>query len=135
MANLDQIMSKIADDFGDANVMWSGANYMAANITLTGLVSEQHKGIVLVWSAYENGQAQDYDFTYHFIPKDHVKYFGSTGINFFLNTLSRAGHKYLYLFDDKINGYATNDDASATGSVSQIKYSNSYWVLRMVLGV
>lgn len=135
MANLDQIMNKIADDFGDANVMWSGANYMAANISLTGLVSEQHKGIVLVWSAYENGQARDYDFVYHFVPKDHVKYFAGAGANFFLNTLARAAHKYLYISDDHINGYSTNDASSQTGSVSRIVYSNSYWVLRMVLGV
>lgn len=135
-STFNSIIDYIADDWGDANVLWSGANYMAANLTFTGgLVSEQHKGIVLVWSAYENGEAKDYDFVYHFVPKDHVKYFGGTGINFFLNTLSRAGHKYLYLFDDKINGYSTNDSSSSTGAVSQIKYSNSYWVLRMVLGV
>ena len=134
-AHLNNIIDKIADDWGGANVMWSGANYMAANISLTGLISEQHKGIVLCWSAYENGQAKDYDFVYHFVPKEHVANFSGFGVNFFLNTLARAGHKYLYILDDRINGYSTNDAASQTGTVSQIRYSNSYWVLRMVLGV
>ena len=135
MATMNQIMNKIADDWGDANILWSGANYMASNISLTGLVSKQHKGIVLCWSAYSNGQAQDYDFVYHFIPKEHVKYFNGQGINVFLNTIGRAGHKYVYVYDDKINGYSTNDSSSSTGSVSGITYSNTYWVLRYVFGV
>lgn len=134
--SLKGIMDYIEADYGYGNVLWSGANYMAANITLTGgTVSEQHKGIVLCWSAYENGQAKDYDFVYHFVPKYHVLNFSGYGVNFFLNTLSRAGHKYLYIYDDHINGYSSNDSASTTGSVSKIVYTNTYWVLRAVIGV
>ena len=117
-------------------VLWSGASYMGGGLTatLSEPISKQRTGIVLVWSAYGNGQAQNYDFAYHFVPKEKISGLSEVGANFPLGTanFSKFGCKYLYFQDSVIRGYSTND---TTGSGSGITYTNNYWVLRQVLGV
>lgn len=121
-------------------VLWAGApSFMSASqtVTLSEPISKQQKGIVLVWSAYDNNSAQNYDYVYHFVPKYHIQNSGSSGqgVDFFFNTLNLAGHKYLYISDTLIRGFASNDSSSSTGGTSKIIYRNNYWVLRAVLGV
>lgn len=119
-------------------VLWSGTpSFMIGTqtISLSEKISEQNKGIVLCWSAYVNGAAQDYDWVYHFVPKWHVAAANGAGADFFLNTLNTAGHKYLYISDSSISGYASNGSSSSTGATSKIVYTNNYWVLRAVIGV
>lgn len=117
-------------------VLWNGApTYMgsASNISLSEPISEQRTGIVLMWSAYENGSARNYDFEYHFIPKNMLG-MSEVGANFPLGTanFSKVGCKYLYISDDHIRGYSNND---TTGSGSGNNYANNYWALRAVFGV
>lgn len=129
--------SEIIQELSTNKVLWTGAFFMIATqtITLSESISAQNKGIVLCWSAYENEAAQDYDWVYHFVPKWHISVSNGSGVDFFLNTLNTAGHKYLYISDTSIRGYASNGSSSATGANSKIVYKNNYWALRAVLGV
>ncbi len=122
---------------GGNNLLWSGEYYMSADQTanLSENVSEQLSGIVLAWSAYANGAAQNYDWHYQFVPKDHVIARNGQGIS--TGIMSNAagsfvGVKYVYVADDHITGYAGNS-TSQTGS--GISFQNAHWVLRFVLGV
>lgn len=120
------------------NVLWNGSNYMneVQSIDLSETpISAQPNGIVLVFCAYENSSAKDYDFKTFFIPKEAVRLKSGVGHDFILNTpnFGKMGTKYLYISDDRITGHA-NNTATGTGT-SGIKYTNSYWVLRYVIGV
>lgn len=120
------------------SVLWNGASYMNASqsIDLSETpISEQPNGIVLVFCAYENDSAKDYDFKTFFIPKEAVGLKSGVGHDFILNTpnFSKMGTKYLYLSDTRITGHA-NNTTTGTGT-SGIKYTNNYWCLRYVIGV
>lgn len=120
-------------------ILWSGAYYMNGNQTadLDEEISKQPNGIVLVWSAYENGQAKNWDWVLNFIPKKFVETnisISGGGLNFNMNTVTynHVGSKYLYFGVDNISGHVDNE-AHSTGS--GITYDNRYWVLRYVIGV
>ena len=123
---------------GDNKVLWSGTGLYMSNtqsVTLSEPVKKQLSGIVLVWSAYVNGSAQNYDWFYQFVPKDHVAARAGQGITtgVICNASgSHVGMKYVYVSDSKITGYASN---STSQSGSGINFNNAYWVLRYVLGV
>lgn len=126
--------NKIKDFKG--KVLWSGAWYMNANQTanLSENVSEQPNGIVLVFSRYSSGQAQNYHWRTFFIPKYMVENHASQGFSFLMNdvTFSYICSKYLYIHDDKIGG---NDNNVSTGTANGITYANNACVLRYVIGV
>ena len=75
-------------------------------ITLSEKISQQPRGICLMWSAYSNNEAQDYDFCYTFIPKEHVNYYNSKGVHCAIATLNAFAVKYLYITDQTITGHA-----------------------------
>lgn len=127
---------------GSNNLLWSGASYMGNNQTanLSEPVSKQLNGIVLAWSEYTSGHARDYEWSFQYIPKDCVlRDIGSTNlgvgsIHFMVSMANNvAAAKTVYVFDDHINGYASNSSTSMT--VASITLSNNRWVLRYVLGV
>ena len=123
--------------FGN-RVLWSGDNVMAANTTidLSGKVSEQNSGIVLVWSPYIDGSAKNYGYTMHFVPKYMISFGTSPSFDFAMfraGNFSHACSKYLYIHDQNISGYSTNT-ATGTGGCG-ITYNNAYWHLRYVIGV
>lgn len=124
--------------YGENKVLWSGTYYMTEShkITLSESVQAQPNGIVLVWSPYIDGVAQNYGFTTHFIPKYHVKTHAGAGMDFYMfrQCFSRAACKYLYVNNTTITGHANNVTAG-TGTETGIKYDNSYYVLRYVIGV
>lgn len=119
-------------------LLWSGAYYMQGShtITLSEAISEQKNGIVLVFSGYENGSAQDYWFNEFFVSKTFVTQHPGKGHNFLLSrgaAFGTMGAKYLYISDTKIAGNDGNI-GSGTGA-SGIVYDNSLFVLRYVIGV
>ena len=124
-------------DFGVNKHLWSGANYMneAQSITLSEAISAQANGIVLVWSYYSNGAAQDYNFQFHFVPKWVVSKYPGKGSDYMLanHTGNILGHKYLYISDTKITGQDYNDNGSVAGTYAT--YINTAFVLRAVIGV
>ena len=117
--------------------LWSGAWYMAANQTanLSENVSAQAHGIVLAWSAYANGAAQNYSWNYTFVPKSHVIDHGGAGVSCIMIDPDRIGMKYVYVSDNKVAGNDRNDDNGNVSGTNNVKFSNNYWVLRAVYGV
>lgn len=123
---------------GSNDILWMGGAYMNASQTasLSQNVTAQENGIVLAWSAYTSGSgSQNMDWHYHFIPKHHVNNHAGTGIKCIMATagLGLFCVKYVYVYNNQIKGYA-NNDKSGTGACG-IKYDNTRWVLRYVIGV
>lgn len=118
------------------NVLWSGTLYMTKGhtATLSQRVSAQRHGIVLAWSAYANGAAQNYDWFYTYVPKGHIARHSGAGVlcNMSASTFGNIGAKYVYVNDANIVG---NDNNNKTGSANGITYNNAHWVLREVYGV
>lgn len=115
-------------------VLWSGAYYMSSShtITLSEAVSAQPTGIVLVWSFYNNGAAQNWDFVCQFIPKQYVSSFNGYGI--VKSEMCADGNfwKYIYVTDTQIKG---NDKNAQTHTISNITFVSGNYVLRQVIGV
>lgn len=127
--------------YADRNtVLWSGSELMEARdkvIYFSEPVSKQPTGIELKFSRIENGQPVDYHFVTEFISKEDILSFNGKGygISLFKHSapFSAAGSKYLYIYNNRIEGN-TNNSLSGTGDCGII-YNNSLWVLRRVIGV
>lgn len=106
-------------------------------INLSQKVSEQKNGIVLVWQAYANNEPKYYDFNYTFIPKQHILIHEGAGVTCWLSnsTGEIIATKYVYVYDDKIQGNAVNETGKTTRSGSGIITNSKNWVLTYVLGV
>ena len=123
---------------GRGKLLWSGGYYMTAShvITLSEKVSQQQSGIVLVFSRYSGGEAQNYHWNEFFVSKEWVRRHPGTGHSFMMTNdglFSLMASKYLYIHDDKIGGNDANSQ-SGTGT-SGITYNNAGFVLRYVIGV
>lgn len=92
-------------------VLWSGSHYMGSDqtINLSGKISEQKQGVVMVFSKYQNGP-QDNNWSFHFVPKAIVGY-SSRGTGFICNCDGDVIHKYLYISDNVIEGNDKNTTA------------------------
>lgn len=127
--------TKIREDIGENKILWSGALFMNGDqkATLSETVTEQLTGIVLVWSYYTNGAAQDYGWSTFFVPKMMVHLKPGVGYDIPLRRDKNAtfGTKYVYVNDDRIVGHANN---VATGTANNVPYKNNQWVLRYVFG-
>ena len=119
-----------------SKVLWEGYRYMTADHTnaLAEPISKQVSGIVLVFSAYEDGTVKDHHFESCFIPKHLVAAIPGGGHNCKLCTsdFSYIGTKYLYISDTTIKGH---DNNSKTGTKNGVTFANNHWVLRYVIGV
>jgi uncharacterized repeat protein (TIGR02543 family) len=119
-------------------ILWNeGAWHMHSGqyANLSETISSQKQGIVLAWSAYDGTNVYDYDWYYMFVPKHHIIEHAETGVGSGLMINSsgfKMGHKYVYIYDSTIVGTDLN---SKTVTVDNITFSNSYWVLRYVIGV
>lgn len=122
-------------EFG-CKVLWSGTYGMLASHTanLSENVSAQLSGIVLCWSGYYSGGAQNTDWVYTFVPKKHVSSHNTTGVCTFMSTpnFTHVCSKYVYVSDGSVSG---NDYNWTTGTSNGVTYDNKYWVLRYVIGV
>lgn len=123
---------------GRGKVLWTGGYYMTAShvINLSEKVSQQPSGIVLVFSRYSGGEAQNYHWNEFFVSKEWVRRHPGTGHSFMMTNdglFSLMASKYLYIHDDKIGGNDVNSQ-SGTGT-SGITYNNAGFVLRYVIGV
>ena len=128
-------------DFGN-KLLWSGGMYMTSGhtIALAESILKQQRGIVLVFSAYEDGTVKDHHFSEFFVPKDINDLLSddtavlASGHNFLLCTsdFSYIGCKYLYIYNNQIVGH---DNNSKTGTKNGVTYANNHWVLRYVIGV
>ena len=118
-------------------VLWSGAYYMkdGQEISLSDAISNQLTGIILAWSAYENSSAENYDWNYVFVPKEHALRHSGAGVAMLLisGTGWTRGSKYVYIFDNKITGHANNNKVSTEENGWIVNPSG--FVLRYVYGV
>lgn len=117
-------------------ILWSGVKYMTSShsATLSETVSSQPTGICLVFSRYEDGEALDYGWTTYFVPKKLVSLYSGKAHIITMSTTNAEmfATKYLYIYDDRIDGYDRN---SASGTTSTgITYDNKLFVLRYVIG-
>lgn len=115
-------------------ILWQDAYVMNENQTanLSEKVSEQNTGIVLVFSAYSDGEAHDYGWYEHFIPKKIVELHSGAGHDILIPdnsaTYGIRAAKYLYVNDTQIKGNQGN--VGTHGNLN-----NSSVVLRYVIGV
>lgn len=120
-------------------VLWSGALMMTADqtITLNANISDQRSGIVLIFSGYtqEDSTVQDYQYHSFFIPKQQVRLHEGKGMTFALSGagFSPMATKYLYIYNNRIVGYAGNDGAGTSSYGAS--YANHRFVLRHIIGV
>ncbi len=129
---------------GNHTVLWdgsvstnSGGSYMNASQTaeLSEPISKQPNGILLIFSCYADGKAQNYWLNTFFKSKFEAGKHSGAGHSFFLmsgSDFEAVGSKYLYIYDDKITGNANNNK---TGTANGITYANNKFVLRYVVGV
>lgn len=126
--------------YGQNKVLWEGAYYMTDThrITLSEAVSAQPNGIVLVWSLYSNGAAENAGFNYIFVPKQHITSFAGCGVSCFLTGYANStgtsaiGFKYVYVNNASIVGNANNSYAGASNALT---LASNKFVLRQVIGV
>ena len=126
--------------YGQNKVLWSGTYYMTDThrITLSESVSAQPHGIVLVWSLYSNGAAENAGFNYIFVPKQHITSFAGCGVSCFLTGYANStgtsaiGFKYVYVNNASIVGNANN---SYAGESNGLTMASNKFVLRQVIGV
>ena len=126
--------AEFRDSVSQVKVLHSGADYMNASqsITLSEPVSSQRTGIVLAWSSFSDDVGQNYGWSYFFVPKSHVGLDGTGGIRCFALGEDGAMAKYVYVHDERIDGYANN---AWDGDMSGIRVNNYAYVLRYVYGV
>lgn len=128
---------QLGSDF--PKVLWEGASHMNGNQTasLSDSIQNQATGIILIFSLYRNGAAEDVSITSFFISKKEVELMPGGKHTFLMainNNLSVFGSKYLSINNWIIGGDASNT-SSGTAAGSGITFDNSQFVLRYVLGV
>ena len=120
-------------------ILWSNSGvYMNASqtATLSQPVSAQPTGIVLVFSPYSEGTGQNWDWQRFFVSKAFVANRSAQGSVFLLSNtyFDQFGAKYLYISDTNIRGHDNNQLGVKTAG-SGVKYQNSMYVMRYVIGV
>lgn len=132
--NIENEINRVINKLS-GNVLWTGSWFMNANQTaqLSEKVSDQNNGIVLIWSPYQNGQAQNWGYYHTFISKYQLQLTGN-GVNCILmtNDFSAICGKYIYVNDSYISG---NNENETSGTRNGVTYKNNSFVLRAVIGV
>ncbi len=116
-------------------LLWSGAYYMNGSQSITiPAISNQPNGIILVFSDYANGTANNWDFQSFVVHKNTVSKHNGSGHRFIMTTalLSLFCTKYLYISNTKISGHENNSKRGTANS--GVKYENTRFVLRYVIG-
>ena len=104
--------------------------------TLSEAVSKQANGIILVWSKYADGAAENSNFIFTFVPRKFVSSHNGAGVVTHCSSATGAvlASKYVYVRDSEIVGYA-NNSADPTDMTSGFTATPRYFVLRYVIGV
>lgn len=126
--------------------LWSGNHFLTstasstAQISLSGNISDQNIGVVLVFSpctlddSGDFGNSTDYFYQTFFIPKAFIPSGSYKTMSFALHyeKYNLNGNKILKIYNNKIEGYITNSDAGTSNGVT---YNNKRFILRKVYGV
>lgn len=121
---------------GTGKVLWTGSSVMISTdrLTFAEPLSQQQSGIVLVFSRYISGAAQDYYYSCHFVPKQLIAVTPTSTVTFIMATskFEAIAGKYLSITDTQITGNDWNDD---TGTANGVTFANNSFALRYVIGV
>lgn len=121
-------LKAILNEMKNQNVLWEGAVWMNASqtVNLSQKISEQRTGIVLIFSGYNSGGvARNWNHTCHFVPKAFLQFWNGGGVMIPMGGAGGvAGFKYIYIYDDRLEG----NDNNASGD-------NTSYVLSHVIGV
>lgn len=122
-------------------LLWSGESHMNAEhkCDLAEPISKQTNGIVLVFAPYSGTGEQNHNYITHFVSKHQVSVHPGGGFVFPLfescfGVNYSCGTKYLRMYDQVITGNVSNV-YYGTSEKSGIKYDNTKWALRYVIGV
>ena len=116
-----------------AKLLWSGRDQMGSGVskTLSENVSKQNYGIVLVFT-----RETDYNITSFFIPKNLVSAHNGAMHSFFMTTeFIYMSHKYIYIYDNKVEGHTSNTQDKGQDSKTGFIYNNSVYYLRYIYGI
>ena len=116
-----------------AKLLWSGRDQMGSGVskTLSENVSKQNYGIVLVFT-----RETDYNITSFFIPKNLVSSHNGAMHSFFMTTeFIYMSHKYIYIYDNKVEGHTSNTQDKGQDSKTGFIYNNSVYYLRYIYGI
>lgn len=121
---------------GAGKLLWTGSQLMTAaqSVTFSEPLDQQQSGIVLVFSRYISGTAQDYYYSAHFVPKQLIATTPSSSLSFIMATakFEAIAAKYLLINNTGITGNDQNDD---TGTANGVTFANNSFALRYVIGV
>lgn len=124
--------------YGSQKILWQSTGWYMNGTQIANLseaISSQPNGIILVFSLYRNGAAENASIHSFFVSKKEVELLPNAPHTFFMminSGFSVIGAKYLYIDDTKITGHDTN---STAGSNNNMTYKNDNFVLRYVIGV
>lgn len=122
---------------GAGKILWTGGYYMTEThkISFSENASLQPNGIVLVFSEYVDGAAQNQSISSFFVHKKSILSHSGSGNSFFMTTSNGAfmATKYLYIRDDGITGHANN--GLTFNATSGVTLTNTRFILRYVIGV
>lgn len=133
---ISNVDDKVDGVLSHSKVLWSGVDLMGADATvnLSENIIDQFSGILLVWSGYSGGAAQNYQWHYDYVSKEVVSLNPGHGITCILAgaAFNPIGTKYVYMNNDNITGFASN---TQSGTRNGITYSNGSFALRYVIGI
>jgi hypothetical protein len=123
-------------EYGKNIVLWQGNGGSQMTSGHTAYLNQPLQllphGIVLVFSSADG----DVSWSTHFVPKSMIS-INQGGAQCFMMAnnagLGVFGAKYLYIYDDMIQGHTSNNQSGT--AASGIKFNNAAFVLRAVLGV
>lgn len=140
--NVLPILPQLNDVANTNRLLYQGEGlFMNENqsITLSEKISQQPTGIVIIWSAYRDGQSQNFHWYFQFVPK-FILSLPTTTKQFDTDIFLCAGGqsqyaamKELTITDDVIYGRVGNSSSKLI--VNGITCVNNEWVLRAVIGV
>lgn len=140
--NVTPILPQLNDIAKTNRLLYQGEGlFMTENqsITLSEKISQQPTGIVIIWSAYRDGQSQNFHWYFQFVPK-FILSLPTTTKQFDTDIFLCAGGqsqyaamKELVITDDVIYGRPGNSSNKLV--VNGITCVNNEWVLRAVIGV
>lgn len=125
-------------EYGANKILWQSPGwYMNDQQTanLSEPISAQPNGIVIVFSFYKDGVAEDASVCSFFVSKKEVELMPNAGHSFFLlinSGFSVMGAKYLTINDTSLTGSGTN---AANGTNNNMTFKNTSFVMRYVIGV
>lgn len=140
--NVLPILPQLNDVANTNRLLYQGEGLFmteSQKITLSEKISQQPTGIVIVWSAYRDGQSQNFHWYFQFVPKFILSLPTKTNqfdTDIFLcagGQSQYAAMKELTITDDVIYGRVGNSSNKLI--VNGITCVNNEWVLRAVIGV